>query len=416
MDIQQILSNQSEPQPEQSVQQQTVKSDSTLVKPLLISLVVLFLLIGIYIAFAKYQSLWPFSVNKVSKNNQLNSNSNTQTSCSGEALKADEDIGTYKNYDDKDLGFSLKYPESWFVQTTPRSNVVNISYYDLNRNDNPNPPRSNKGSDKWEILTVKVNENSKNQTVQEFAQQFEESLSKSPQESIRSHKLVCINGQPAYYYKQRAIFLGAIDEDMVSRIVIHVGDHIYSFYSQFSDKHFETIVSTIHIGGIKQPSSDLATWQKYSNAQYGFELKYPDNWTYENLADADEGAGIDTSESDNSISRLDFRAPGGPNLNSGRVVVEIIPQASKFYNANLQEFIKSLNNYEGVMQIKNQNKVNISVADEAVSFDKSYNDSVYYTITLIRKSNYLYLVSIPRPTAKTKEYYDKILSTLRFMN
>ena len=94
------------------------------------------------------------------------------------------------------------------------------------------------------------------------------------------------------------------------------------------------------------PTSDeTRNWKTYQNEEYGFEMKYPNDWIFEPLDDADEGAGIDGAETDLSIYRLRFASRSfweDRFKNQENFTVEIVPDKSEFYRSSVREFADSL--------------------------------------------------------------------------
>ena len=328
-----------------------------------------------------------------------------------ETLTPKKDTLNWKTYEDKELGFSIKYPSAWFVNAPWESQDVQFSNYDPNNRDLVFDDYR-----KYEALGITVSRNTKRLTAKEFSDNLI-NVRKNAGQKVIEEKGVSIDGKNSHLLKFEEHALGGTLKE--SYIFVPFEDKIYILRSSPSDENLETMASKIKFSSAIQANKYVSEWKLYANKEHGFSIKYPQNWNFESLMDAGEGAGMNPSGSDNSIFRIDFKHPNyysGSNLNKGRFIIELVPKKSPFYKSDITEFIKELDNKrEYKIDITKEDKLDIPKSEYGIIREESYRGTPLRIVAFVKKGESIYIMSAPQSNLpEVKEIYTNILSTFQF--
>lgn len=235
------------------------------------------------------------------------------------------DTSNWKEYNDVDI--SLKYPTNWYLSTSVGiGDHIAITSYDsylLYGSDAPlNPEHIAISIYKYSDLLV-------GETVELWANRIglfnQRSFILDGEKAIRGNIIYTGQEESGYYKK------GESSGDYVLVIKNGKGHQItYSPYASKLVSTFDQILSTFKVAEpvtkIDTPKIDTSNWKTYTNVKYGFEFKYP----------------IDFSNKDENFSKtsrtlVELSAPGpvsddmkGPTISLAVMDQNVGPESIKY--------------------------------------------------------------------------------------
>jgi hypothetical protein len=325
-------------------------------------------------------------------------------------LKLDE-TANWKTYTNEKYGFQFKYPadtdifsesdkpvEMGVLLVPPNSSSTNVTVYELKQEAGQRP--YNEPLFKVEVVTENISAIdwfNKNYSTWSFEPLKEISFKDRKSFEAKGKKAIGSTGlELASYYK-----ILIIEEENFLIVITQ------SQQTKFLDDIFNTFI-LINREEISTNKDETANWKTYRNDEYGFEFKYPKDWTTGYIYKDDVlGRWSVKIISQKWQGFLEDVKAGKTYCEGVCGDIEIYYQREIGYNT-LEEYITK--NQEGI-EILSQ----IEFAGQKGYEIKDLGISQWYSI-LITKDNHLYEISFDHEEkSSTTEIERQILSTFKFL-
>jgi len=192
---------------------------------------------------------------------------------------AQNEVASWKTYNENDFGFSFKYPNAWIVNDglTSTTCCLNIFNYDPLKKQEQ---FQKKGEIKIQIANYKK---SASMSLKEFvsSQTYMESNVKATQ--VEDIIIAGINGIKSNLIGDGTYYLPQSSTEGISITVFN--------HPESRDNFRETIDKMLSTFKFTTPTDRTAGWKTYTNTQYGFQIQYP-NGTLVNEENINDGISV----------------------------------------------------------------------------------------------------------------------------
>ena len=171
----------------------------------------------------------------------------------------------WKTYTNAEYGFEMKLPPGWTQNKEPNVSEDSILINFASDEERKNPQFDFYGGS----LSLTIYENPDNKTLEQFLGK-DGVMPGILGDATGGHKDLLIDKR-----KVKRLY-DVVGYYTAQILVIHDGNRIIDITADDSEL-INGIVSSFKFIEIV----DTSTWKTYTNAEYGFEFKYPNNWNYE---------------------------------------------------------------------------------------------------------------------------------------
>lgn len=196
----------------------------------------------------------------------------------GTSTRIAETIG-WQTHANREIGFSFKYPQKWTATDSLNINTCCLDLFNLenfNQNDDPRISGAMKAQFVYSVRTPQLNK-------QEFINKLVLDSKKDgeiPMPAIKESSIASLpneNGLDVIKFEGGCCgavnYIIPIKNDFSEMISVSVWRQ---------DPLFEKVLSTFKFTTTSESTqgvpSEVVGWKKYINSQYGFEVKYPENY------------------------------------------------------------------------------------------------------------------------------------------
>ncbi len=305
-----------------------------------------------------------------------------------------EPTENWKTYSNTEYGFEFKYPESWTKKNDDKKNILVWS------------GKENSAVTESDIFNVVIMPDSAHSTLKNLKDECEinchdprKEIKQGTSEIVFVDIPFCCTGDPGMY--AMAYALNPEKKLELGFSIISSGEAEKSYKTYTASQVMDLIISTFKFTEVAAPSD----WKTYSNAEYGFEFKYPETWERKN---------------ENKINEALWQGrPGELSSKIDIMSLKIIPNSKNTSLEHLKNIECEYGCNDTVREIK-KDSLNIIVIEDP--FCCSGDPGMITKITLLNKETKLEIQITIDSTGSDKLYKsysagqvaDLLISTFKF--